>query len=390
MGEEPAKELPMVAEEPPRYGGKEQDAPVAKLLRSIITEAITERASDIHMEPDECSLNIRTRVDGILYQTGTIPTRLQPQLINRVKVAAGMDISENRLPQDGRFQIEHGGTMVELRVSSFPTIYGENLVIRILRPGMEVSTLPQAGLSGKELEKAESLFRASSGVVAVTGPTGSGKTSTLYAALNLINRPERNIITIEDPVEYRLGGIRQSQVNRKAGLGFAGSLRSILRQDPDVIMVGEIRDRETAQIATEAAMTGHLVLTSMHTGDSAGAVTRLRELGVDGYLIAAALRGVIAQRLARRICKECGGRPDPLDGCPYCKDSGFYGRTGLFEILMNDDEMKQLIIDAAPERELRRHMAERQNGRTLLEDGMEKVARGITSEEEARRVASGS
>ena len=396
---------------PPKYRALAEDiasmpyeeAPIARLLDVMISEAVRERASDIHIEPDEDDLKIRTRIDGILFSGASIPKELQAAIISRVKVISHMDISETRTPQDGRFKKTMDGRDVEFRVSTFPTIYGENVVIRILNTDMMIREIESTGLSGSSLEKVKRLFETLFGIVIVTGPTGSGKTSTLYAALNMINAVEKNIITIEDPVEYRLAGVRQTQVNIKAGLDFASSMRSILRQDPDVIMVGEIRDRETAELAVQAAMTGHLVLSTLHTNDAPSAIVRLNDLGIEPYMIASGLTSVIAQRLVRRICKQCKKvmeidsdaelPPDLAEGttlysgagCTECKRSGYTGRIGIFELLTIDDDIRRLIMKRAPASEIRGCAVSNQGMKNMRQDGYEKVADGITTLSEVIR-----
>ena len=378
-----------------------EEAPIARLLDVMVSDAVRERASDIHIEPDEDDLKIRTRIDGILFSGASIPKELQSAIISRVKVISHMDISETRTPQDGRFKKIVDGRSVEFRVSTFPTIYGENVVIRILNSEMMIRDIDTAGLTGESLDKAMRLFETAFGIVVVTGPTGSGKTSTLYAALNRINIAEKNIITIEDPVEYRLAGIRQTQVNLKAGLDFASSMRSILRQDPDVIMVGEIRDRETAELAVQAAMTGHLVLSTLHTNDAPSAIVRLTDLGIEPYMIASGLTGVIAQRLVRRICKQCKKELEEKElppelaadttlceggGCIECKQSGYAGRIGIFELLMMDDHIRQLIMKRAPASEIRESAVKNQEMKNMRQDGYEKVSCGITTLSEVQKV----
>ena len=401
-----------VSESAPKYQALAEDiasmpyeeAPIARLLDVMVSDAVRERASDIHIEPDEDDLKIRIRIDGILFSSASIPKELQSAIISRVKVISHMDISETRTPQDGRFKKIMDGRSVEFRVSTFPTIYGENVVIRILNSEMMIRDIETAGLTGKSLEKAERLFETAFGIVVVTGPTGSGKTSTLYAALNKINIVEKNIITIEDPVEYRLAGIRQTQVNVKAGLDFASSMRSILRQDPDVVMVGEIRDRETAELAVQGAMTGHLVLSTLHTNDAPSAIVRLTDLGIEPYMIASGLTGVIAQRLVRRICKQCkkplienvdDKLPPELAtdtalwegaGCIECKQSGYAGRIGIFELLMIDDHIRRLIMKRADASEIRESALTNQKMRNMRQDGYEKVSCGITTLTEIKKV----
>ncbi len=378
-------------------------APVAKLVETIVRQAVNERASDIHFEPDENNLIVRNRIDGILFVAAVIPKALQAAAASRIKVISDMDIAETRIPQDGRFKLLHNEKPVEFRVSSFPTIYGENIVLRILHTDAIKAELSDTGLISNSLDKALQLFKAPFGIVIVTGPTGSGKTTTLYAALNLLNTTDKNIITVEDPVEYRLAGIRQSQVNVKAGLTFASSMRSILRQDPDIIMVGEVRDLETAEIAIQAAMTGHMVLTSLHTNDAPSAVVRLSDLGVETFLIASGLVGVIAQRLVRTICNTCKRPLTPEeakakipnigsrtiyqgDGCIDCKKSGYSGRLGIFEVITMDEQLKALISRKISASEIKEYARTKQKMITMREDGLEKMLKGLTTLEEVKRV----
>ncbi len=358
-----------------------ETAPVAKLLETIVRQAARDRASDIHIEPDEEDVKIRTRIDGVLFANAPVPKALQAALISRAKVLGRMDIAESRLPQDGRFQMEHDGCQIECRVSAFPTIHGENVVMRILRKDATLTKLEDTGLSGATLDRALGMFRAPFGIIVATGPTGSGKTTTLYAALNLLNTVERHIITVEDPVEYRVPGVRQAQVNPKAGLTFASSMRSILRQDPDVIMVGEIRDRETAEIAIQAAMTGHLVLSTLHANDASGAVVRLADIGIEPYMISSALVGAIAQRLVRRVCNGCAGA-----GCMECRKSGYSGRIGIFEALVLDEAARVLVNGRASASALREYAIRQLDMETMRRDGVEKVKRGITTTVEVNRV----
>ncbi len=356
-------------------------APVAKLLETIVRQAARDRASDVHIEPDEDDVKIRTRIDGVLFANAPVPKALQAALISRAKVLGRMDIAESRLPQDGRFQMVYEGREIECRVSAFPTIHGENVVIRILKKDAALMKLEDTGLCGATLERALGMFRAPFGIIVVTGPTGSGKTTTLYAALNLLNAVERHIITVEDPVEYRVPGVRQAQVNQKAGLTFATSLRSILRQDPDVIMVGEIRDRETAEIAIQAAMTGHLVLSTLHANDAPGAVVRLADIGIEPYMISSALAGAIAQRLVRRVCPACTGA-----GCMECRKSGYAGRIGIFEALVLDDAARVMINGRASASALGEYAIRQLGMETMRFDGIEKAKRGITTTVEVNRV----
>lgn len=381
-----------------------------KMFDLILMQAIRDRASDIHLEPDEKSLRIRFRIDGYLFETLTLPKAVHPAITSRIKILAEMDIAETRLPQDGNFNVKMGDRGFEIRVSTFPTIYGENVVLRILDQTSPLLSLEDLGLSEDILIQFKKLLRRPNGMILVTGPTGSGKTTTLYACLNIINSVDKNIITIEDPVEYRLPLVRQTQVNPKAGITFATGLRSILRQDPDVIMVGEIRDLETSEIAIQAALTGHLVLSTLHTNDAPEAITRLLDIGVEPYLISSALIGVLAQRLVRTICPHCK-IPMPTDkvilkefgnlvkelkqeptlfkgkGCKQCKQSGYLGRTGIFELLVINEKIKALISERASTNEIREVAHEELGLRSLREDGLLKVLKGITTLNEVERVA---
>jgi len=384
-----------------------EDAPVVKLVNMIIIQAVTEKASDIHIEPDEKVLRVRYRVDGILHEVPKPPKDLEAAIISRVKVLASMDIAERRKPQDGRIMMKMQGKDIDMRVSCFPTVYGENIVIRLLDKTSLLLGLSELGMRPEMHKAFDKIIRKPFGIMLVTGPTGSGKTTTLYAALNTINSEEKNIITIEDPVEYQISMIRQTQVNPKAELTFASGLRSILRQDPDVIMVGEIRDSETAEIATQAALTGHLVFSTLHTNDASGAITRLADMGIEPFLISDAVIGVLAQRLVRVICPKCKEKLVPTDatlkdlklkrsddlalyhgkGCAKCKDTGYVGRVGIYELLVIDDELRKLIIAKAPADQIKAKAVEL-GMKTLYEDGIAKALEGITSVEEVLRVAS--
>ena len=384
-----------------------EDAPVVKLVNMIIIQAVTEKASDIHIEPDEKVLRVRYRVDGILHEVPKPPKDLEAAIISRVKVLASMDIAERRKPQDGRIMMKMQGKDIDMRVSCFPTVYGENIVIRLLDKTSLLLGLSELGMRPEMHKAFDKIIRKPFGIMLVTGPTGSGKTTTLYAALNTINSEEKNIITIEDPVEYQISMIRQTQVNPKAELTFASGLRSILRQDPDVIMVGEIRDSETAEIATQAALTGHLVFSTLHTNDASGAITRLADMGIEPFLISDAVIGVLAQRLVRVICPKCKEKLVPTDatlkdlklkrsddlalyhgkGCAKCKDTGYVGRVGIYELLIIDDELRKLIIAKAPADQIKAKAVEL-GMKTLYEDGIVKALEGITSVEEVLRVAS--
>ena len=383
-----------------------EDAPVIKLVNLIIGQAIRDGASDIHINPEEDMLRVRYRIDGILHEAFSPPKNLQAAITSRIKILAEMDIAESRAPQDGRFQISFEGKTVDLRVSTLPTVYGENIVMRLLDKSSLMLNLEDLGLEPNMFRRLKTMLTSAYGIILVTGPTGSGKTTTLYSCLNALNTPDKNIITVEDPVEYRLKLIRQAQVNPKAGLTFASGLRSILRQDPDIIMVGEIRDSETAKIAVEAALTGHLVLSTLHTNDAAGAITRLIEMGVEPFLVASATVGVIAQRLVRRICSRCkrsytppadylydlGFNPNQRqwifykgEGCSYCKGTGYKGRAGIHEIMLINEEIRALCIKNAPS-ELIKKAALKSGMRTLRQDGFLKALKGITSIEEVIRV----
>lgn len=380
--------------------------PVVKLVSLIISQAILDRASDIHIEPEEKSLQVRYRIDGILHETLSPPKHLQAAIISRIKILADMDIAENRIPQDGRFQMVYNGREVDMRVSSLPTVYGENIVMRILDKTAVMLKMEDLGLDELSFSQLQTVLSSSYGVILVSGPTGSGKTTTLYSALQSINQPDKKIVTVEDPVEYRLKGIRQCQVNAKAGLTFAAGLRSILRQDPDIIMVGEIRDTETARIAIESALTGHLVLSTIHTNDAPGAITRLTEMGIEPFLCASATIGVMAQRLVRRVCGECKkpftpneatladlrlleSSDDPVfymgEGCETCRNTGYKGRVGIYEVMIVNEEIRELILQHAPSTKIKQ--AAFKNGmRSLRQDALVRAKQGLTSIEEVFRV----
>jgi general secretion pathway protein E len=381
------------------------EAPVIKLVNHIISKATEMGASDIHLEPFSEDLILRYRIDGILHNFEAPPKRLNSALSTRIKIMAELDISERRLPQDGRIKLKVLGKDIDMRVSTLPTIYGESIVIRILdRTNLNVD-LEKMGFPKKELEQFQKLIKKPYGKLLVTGPTGSGKTTTLYGALQNINTPDKKIITIEDPVEYQIRGINQIHVKPKIGLDFASGLRSIVRQDPDVIMVGEIRDTKTADVAIQAALTGHLVFSTVHTNDAAGAITRLLDMGVENYLISSALIGVLAQRLVRVICKNCkeptkvaSALIDELGtcghedikafhgkGCKVCSQTGYRGRAGIYELLVVDDSIRQLILAKSTAQKIR-DFARDQGMTTLREDGWKKVAAGITTVEEVLRV----
>lgn len=390
--------------------GMLEDAPATRMFDIIMIQAIRDRASDIHLEPDERALRVRFRIDGFLYESLALPKQIHPSLTSRIKILAEMDIAETRAPQDGNFNVKMEKRGFEIRVSTFPTIYGENVVLRILDQTSPLFKLEDLGFSKDMLDLCKQLTRRPNGIILVTGPTGSGKTTTLYAFLNLINSKEKNIITIEDPVEYRLALIRQTQINPKAGITFATGLRSILRQDPDIIMIGEIRDRETSEIAHQAALTGHLVLSTLHTNDAPEAITRLMDIGVEPYLISSSVIGVLAQRLVRTICPDCktsyqadsnllselgdevSKSKEPLTlyrgkGCKNCKQSGYRGRTGIFELLSINEKIKQLISEKASTQLIREAAKTTIGMVSLREDGLRKVLKGITTLDEVDRVA---
>ncbi|HEB72366.1 MAG TPA: type II secretion system protein GspE [Nitrospirae bacterium] len=386
------------------------EAPVIRLVNSILVQAVKEKASDIHIEPYERELAVRYRIDGMLLNVVQPPKRLQSLIVSRVKIMAGLDIAEKRLPQDGRIRIVIAGNEVDIRVSVIPTSHGERVVMRLLDKAGMLLNLTSIGFNQDTLEVIEKLIHLPHGIILISGPTGSGKTTTLYAALSRINSADKNIITVEDPIEYQLSGIGQMPVNTKVGLTFATGLRSILRQDPDVIMVGEIRDLETAEIAVQASLTGHLVFSTIHTNDSAGAVTRLVEMGIEPFLISSSLVGVLAQRLVRVLCKDCrkpyepnheqlsGLGVDPssipsdtlfykAQGCSKCRDSGYRGRTGIYELLVIDDDTRALIAKKADSTMIRK-TAQKRGFTGMRENGFDTMIRGVTSLEEVARVTS--
>ena len=390
--------------------GPLESAPAARMFDLVTMQAIRDRASDIHFEPDEKSLRVRFRIDGFLFESMTLPKAAHPAITARIKILSEMDITETRLPQDGNFNIRMDNRGFEIRVSTFPTIYGENVVLRILDQTSPLLTLEDLGFSDEMLTQFKQLLRKTTGMILVTGPTGSGKTTTLYGSLNMINSVDKNIITIEDPVEYRLSLIRQTQINPKAGITFAAGLRSILRQDPDVIMVGEIRDLDTSEIAIQAALTGHLVLSTLHTNDAPEAITRLLDIGVEPYLISSSVIGVLAQRLVRAICPHCKTPASPDEqvvkemadhisslkeplafsrgkGCKQCKQSGYLGRIGIYELLTVNEQIKRLIAEKVSPQELRQVARETTGLKSLREDGLLKVLKGLTTRDEVDRVA---
>ncbi len=382
-----------------------EDAPVIKLVYSILGQAVGEGASDVHFEPGEDEMRVRFRVDGVLREAAHVPKRMVNAVVSRVKIMSDLNIAEKRVPQDGRVSVTVEERRVDLRITTLPTQRGEGATIRILDKENAQRSLDELGMDGEGRERFEHAFRQSYGAVLVTGPTGSGKSTTLYAALQEINEVERNIITIEDPVEYRLGGVNQINVNRKAGLDFATGLRSILRADPDIVMVGEIRDGETARIAIEAALTGHMMLTTLHTNDAPGAITRLTKMGIEAFLIASAVDCVVAQRLARKLCSHCkrraivppqalaeaelkvGGEVEGYEpvGCSRCNQSGYRGRVGIYSVMALSDNLKEMVVAQAPEAEIAA-IAREEGMLTLREDGLVKVRAGLTSLEEIVRV----
>jgi type IV pilus assembly protein PilB len=382
-----------------------EDAPVVKLVYSILGQAVGEGASDIHFEPDEQNMRVRFRIDGVLREAANVPRRMINAVISRVKIMSELNIAEKRVPQDGRVSITVEDRRIDLRVTTLPTQTGEGATIRILDKDNAARSLDQLGMDGRSLERFEGAFRSAYGAVLVTGPTGSGKSTTLYAALQALNQVEKNIITIEDPVEYQLTGVNQINVNRKAGLDFATGLRSILRADPDIVMVGEIRDGETARIAVEAALTGHMMLTTLHTNDAPGAIARLTKMGIEPFLIASAVDCVVAQRLARKLCTHCKRRAIiPLQalhnaglrvgaeveayepgGCARCNQSGYKGRVGIYSVMTMSERIKEMAISQAAEAEIST-VAAADGMLTLREDGLAKVRSGVTSLEEVLRV----
>jgi general secretion pathway protein E len=382
------------------------EAPVVRLVNLLIEGALAAEASDIHIEPFEDSLRVRNRIDGLLYDQEAPPRRLQAALTSRIKIMAELNIAERRLPQDGRIRVTApGGRRVDIRVSAVPTIHGESIVMRLLDRASVFLPFDRLGFAPKTARAFESLIHRPHGIVLVTGPTGSGKTTTLYAALDKINRPDLKIITVEDPVEYQLKGVNQIPVRPKIGLSFASGLRHIVRQDPDVIMVGEIRDLETAEIAIQAALTGHLVFSTLHTNDAPGAVTRLQDMGCEPYLVSSVLSGVLAQRLVRRVCQACRApdNPDPGEllalgvtdatgvelfrgkGCDECRGTGYRGRMGIYELFRITDETRGLVVRKVPGGEIRRH-AVAQGMVTLREDAWTKACGGLTTVGEILRV----
>jgi general secretion pathway protein E len=386
----------------------EDEAPIIRLVNSLLSQAVKEHASDIHIEPAERELVVRFRIDGILYEKIRPPKKLQASISSRLKIQAGLNIAEKRLPQDGRIRIKMAGRDIDIRVATAPTSFGERITLRLLDRSSILLGLADLGFSPDNERDLEQLIRRPHGIILVTGPTGSGKSTTLYACLSSINRPDLNILTIEDPVEYQLMGISQTQVNPKINLTFATGLRSFLRHDPDVIMVGEIRDLETAEIAIQAALTGHLVLSTIHTNDAASAVTRLVDMGVEPFLVASSVIGILAQRLLRTACRDCKkpyvARPEELEelglspdmvgpqpkfyqgeGCPKCLGTGYQSRSGIHELLSPTDSVRQMILQNVDAGTIRKRARE-EGMRTLREDGARKVLAGLTTSAELMRV----
>jgi len=385
-----------------------EDAPIVKYVNLLITQAIQDRASDIHLEPTETDLRVRFRIDGVLHEIMRSPKAIQSGVISRLKIMADINIAERRIPQDGRLTVNTNGKKVDLRVATLPTVWGEKVVMRILDNSTARLDLTDLGFSEGNYTRYSQSFTKPYGMILVTGPTGSGKSTTLYATLNIVSRPEVNVITVEDPVEYRLPGINQVQTNNKAGLTFASALRSILRSDPDIVLIGEIRDHETGQIAVEAALTGHLVLSTLHTNDAPSAVTRLTEMGIEPFLVGSALDAVLAQRLARRLCPKCkeaytptsealvqarfpweDGKPLPeifrAVGCSACSKTGYKGRLALHEVMVVSEEIERLAVERSSSATIEK-VAREEGMRTLRDDGLDKVLQGVTSIEEILRV----
>ncbi|HZY05900.1 MAG TPA: type II secretion system ATPase GspE [Anaeromyxobacteraceae bacterium] len=412
LGTEDLESVAHELEEPADLLDADDEAPIIRLVNSLMFRAVKERASDIHINPEERDISVRYRIDGVLREVIRAPKRVQASIASRIKIMGGLNIAEKRLPQDGRIRIKIAGRDVDIRLSTIPTAHGERIVMRLLDKSAVLLDLSELGFEDWQLQIMDSLITRSHGIVLVTGPTGSGKTTTLYGALSKINSPDLNILTIEDPVEIQLRGVGQVQVNPKIELTFANGLRSFLRQDPDIIMVGEIRDLETAEIAIQASLTGHLVLSTVHTNDAAGAVTRLLDMGVQPFLIASSLVGVLAQRLVRVLCPECkqayaptaeeleqagitreilaragnaSGRLYRPVGCPECQKTGYQGRTGIYELMLVDDDVRQLVLKNVDSNTIKKKAVEK-GMLTLLEHGAFKVARGITTAAEVLSV----
>ncbi len=407
MNEEDSEKIISAVEETGDLLDDTSDAPIIKLVNLMLSQAVKAKASDIHIEPYQKKLKIRHRVDGVLYDMLSPPKHIQSTLISRIKIMARLNIAEKRLPQDGRIEIRIGDKNVDIRVSTIPTAFGERIVLRLLDKTNVLLRLTDLGMPEEKLHTFDSLIKSAHGIILVTGPTGSGKTTTLYAALSTINNPDINIITIEDPVEYQMEGIGQIQVNPKIDLTFANGLRSIVRQDPDVILIGEIRDRETAEIAIQAALTGHLVFSTLHTNDSSSAITRLIDMGIEPFLVTSSVIAILAQRLVRTVCSECretympdeeilndiglstemakGEKIYRAKGCQSCLNTGYKGRSGIFEIMILDDSINDLILKTSESNSIE-HLAVERGMLTLRQDGAMKALRGVTTVEEVLRV----
>ncbi|OKL38250.1 GspE/PulE family protein [Domibacillus mangrovi] len=382
----------------------DDDSPIVRLVNQIFSHALSEKASDIHIDPHETKVMVRLRVDGMLHVERQLPKHMQSMLIARIKILANLDITEHRIPQDGRIKTNIEFRPIDLRVSTLPTVYGEKIVMRILDLSSSLNDLNRLGFNKVNLQRVEKMLERPNGIILITGPTGSGKSSTLYAGLNKLNKEEVNIITIEDPVEYQLEGVNQIQVNPNVGLTFAAGLRSILRQDPNIIMVGEIRDKETAEVAIRASLTGHLVLSTLHTNDSISSITRLIDMGVDSFLVASSVSGIVTQRLVRKVCRDCGRDEEATkreidifskrglkiekikrgDGCASCNMTGYKGRIAIHEVLTVTEEMKRIILNEEPLSKLK-EAAQKQKTIFLLDDGLLKVRQGVTTTEEILR-----
>ncbi len=380
-----------------------EEAPIIRLVNSILTQAVQEGASDIHLSPEKDYVEIRFRVDGKLHHIPTPPKAMFLSIVSRLKILANLDISVSRIPQDGRFTVFVNDKEINIRVSTIPTVYGENVVLRLLNTGAGIYSLEQVGMAPRDIETIEKMIRMPYGMILCTGPTGSGKSTSLFAMLKIINSPDVNIITLEDPVEYRMEHVRQAQLNKKAGMTFASGLRSILRQDPDVIMIGEIRDSETAGVAVQAALTGHMVLSTVHTNDAAGAITRFVDMGIEPFLVSSVMLVTIAQRLIRRVCPHCKTAYKPTEevlkfwglekaqgldfsygkGCFQCKNTGYSGRTGLYEVLHINEDVKEMILTGKSAQAITKACTLSGQLTTLKQDAAQKVANGITSSKEA-------
>jgi len=385
----------------------DDDAPVIRLINGLIAEAVKNRGSDIHVEPFETGLSVRLRVDGVLTEVLSLPAKVAPMLVSRIKVMARLDIAEKRIPQDGRISLTLGGRALDVRVSTLPARHGERVVLRLLDRAQAMFSVADLGMDEVTLTRLKGALSEPNGIILVTGPTGSGKTTTLYAGLSMLNDSSRNILTVEDPIEYALEGIGQTQVNAKVGMTFVAGLRAILRQDPDVVMVGEIRDIETVEIAIQASLTGHVVLSTIHTNSAISAVTRLRDMGVEPFLLASTIKAILAQRLVRRLCPHCktpvASEPDSLlgqrldlaahpdatlygpQGCAECGHTGFQGRVGLYELVRVDETLRQAIHDDAREADMEAH-AFSGEAKTLLQSGYGQIRAGVTTLEEVLRV----